>query len=78
VIYISPIGALFASPLVALSGAAVAAERPAQSSAGQVFSMMRAPLRRVILASGQRLTAAWKVANASARSFTPVASFCFA
>ena len=29
-----------------------------QSSAGQVFSMMRAPLRSVILAPGQRLTAA--------------------
>jgi hypothetical protein len=41
----------------------------AQLSAGQVLSMMRAPLRRVSLAPGQRLTAAAKVARASNRSF---------
>ena len=47
------------------------AQSVAQSSAGQVFSMMRAPLRSVILAPGQRLTAASNVAWASKRSFTP-------
>jgi hypothetical protein len=38
--------------------------RRLQWSAGQVFSIMRAPLRRVIPAPGQRLTAASKVARA--------------
>src|SRR5262249_61544437 len=38
-----------------------------QLSAGQVFSMILAPLRRVILAPGQRLTAASKVAPARVR-----------
>jgi hypothetical protein len=41
----------------------------AQLSAGQVLSMMRAPLRRVSLAPGQRSTAVAKVARASNRSF---------
>jgi hypothetical protein len=43
----------------------------AQSSAGQIFSMILAPLRSVILALGQRWTAAAKVARARSRSFTP-------
>ena len=33
--------------------------------------MILAPCRRVILVLGQRLTAAWNVARASRRSFTP-------
>jgi hypothetical protein len=43
----------------------------AQSSAGQVLSMILAPLRRVSLAVGQRSTAAAKHARANRKSFTP-------
>jgi len=47
------------------------AMRLVQSSAGYVFLRMRAPLRRVSLAPGQRLTAAAKVATAGSKSCTP-------